>query len=117
MDFNLPEDPLHPSHDFVTGRVRRLVKVDDTGADVRLQVTVNRRGASRDRGEVTGPNEHYKKVNVGWSNWSFKDKHTLLIVLKQKRPIRCINGRNGRFRLDGVVHLRGLDDCHFVGCR
>lgn len=99
MDFDLPKDPLHPSHDFMTGRVGRLVKVDDTGADVGLQVTAQRRGASRDRCEVTGPNEQ------------------LLIVLKQKRPIRCINGRNGRFRLDGVVHLRGLDDCHFVGCR
>lgn len=41
-------------------------------------------------------------------------EHTLLIVLQQKRPIRSINGWNGRFRLDGVIHLRGLDDCHFV---
>lgn len=61
VDFDLPKDPLHPSHDFMTGRVGRLVKVDDTGADVGLQVTAQRRGASRDRGEVTGPNEHYKK--------------------------------------------------------
>lgn len=32
--FNLPEDPLHPSHDFMTGRVGGLVEVDNTGADV-----------------------------------------------------------------------------------
>lgn len=64
MDFDLPKDPLHPSHDFMTGRVGRLVKVDDTGADVGLQVTAQGRGASRDRGEVTGPNEHYKKKSM-----------------------------------------------------
>lgn len=58
---DLPEDPLHPSHDFVTGRVRRLVEVDDTGTDVGLQVTAQRGRASRDRGEVTGANEYYKK--------------------------------------------------------
>jgi hypothetical protein len=29
VDFDLPKDPLHPSHDFMTGRVGRLVKVDD----------------------------------------------------------------------------------------
>jgi hypothetical protein len=64
----LPEDPLHPSHNFVTGRVRRLVEVDDTGADVGLEVTAKGRGASGNRGEVTSPDEHYssKNVNVGW---------------------------------------------------
>jgi len=63
----LPEDPLHPSHDFVTGGVGRLVQVDNTGADVGLQVTLKRRSTSRDRGEVTGANEHCagrKKLDV-----------------------------------------------------
>ena len=40
---NLPEDALHPSHDLVTGRVRGLVEVDDTGADVGLEVTLQGR--------------------------------------------------------------------------
>lgn len=56
---NLPEDTFHPCHDFVTGRIGGLVQVDDTGADVRLEVTAQGGGASRNRGEVTGTNEHY----------------------------------------------------------
>lgn len=55
---DLPEDPLHPSDDFVTGGVGGLVQVDDTGANVGLKVTLKRRSTSRDRGEVTGANEH-----------------------------------------------------------
>jgi hypothetical protein len=67
MGIDLPEDPLHPSDDFVTGRVRRLVQVDNTGADVGLEITAQRRRTSGDRGEVTSPDEHYisKNVNVG----------------------------------------------------
>ena len=67
MDFDLPKDPLHPSHDFMTGRVGRLVKVDDTGADVGLQVTAQGGGTSGDRGEVTGTDEHYGKLSMSAS--------------------------------------------------
>ena len=77
------------AYDLVTGRVRWLVEVDDTGADVRLEVTTEGRAASGNRGEVTSPDKHYssKNVNVGWvKQWSFRDKRTLLIVLEQKRP-------------------------------
>lgn len=52
----------------MTGGVGRLVQVDNTGTDVGLQVTLKRRSTSRDRGEVTGANEHCagrkKKLDV-----------------------------------------------------
>jgi len=67
---NLPEDALHPSHDFVTGRVGGLVKVDNTGADVGLEVTLQGRGTSRDWCEVTGSNEHCAKTRLATSQIS-----------------------------------------------
>jgi hypothetical protein len=67
-DEDLPEDSLHPSHDFVTRRVGRLVEVDDTGADVGLKITLKRGGTSRDRSEVTGANKHY--IMTGLANVS-----------------------------------------------
>lgn len=42
----------------MTGGVGGLVQVDNTGADVGLKITLKRGGTSRDRGEVTGANEH-----------------------------------------------------------
>jgi hypothetical protein len=64
LGYDLPEDALHPSHDLVTRRVGGLVQVDNTRADVGLEVTLQGRGTSRDRGEVTGANEHCAKKRV-----------------------------------------------------
>jgi hypothetical protein len=49
----VPENALDPSDNLVRGRVRRLVEVDDTRADVLLEVALQRRAAIGDRGEVT----------------------------------------------------------------
>lgn len=42
----------------MTGWVGGLVKVDNTRADVGLQVTLERRGTGRDWGEVAGSDHH-----------------------------------------------------------
>lgn len=41
-------------------------------------------------------------------------KHTLVVVLEQKRPFLSGNGRVNRLGLDGVVHLLVLDGGHVV---
>lgn len=46
------QDPADPSDDLVRRRVRGLVEVDHTRLDVRLEVTLQRRGTSGDGGEV-----------------------------------------------------------------
>jgi hypothetical protein len=51
------ENALDPGNDFVRRGVGRLVKVDDTGGDVRLEVTLEGGCASRDGGEVTSANK------------------------------------------------------------
>jgi hypothetical protein len=58
LGYDLPKDALDPSDDLVTGGVGRLVKVDDTGRDVRLEVTLQGRAAVGDRGEVTSADEN-----------------------------------------------------------
>lgn len=57
---DLPEDALHPRDNLVGRRVGGLVQVDNTGADVGLEVTLQGRSTGRDRSEVTGANEHCK---------------------------------------------------------
>jgi hypothetical protein len=42
----------------VTGRVGRLVEIDNTRADVRLEVALQRRAAIGDWGEVAGSHEN-----------------------------------------------------------
>lgn len=56
---SLPQDPLHPRDDFMTGRVGRLVQVDHTGVDVGLQVTLERRATGRNWCKMTGPHKNY----------------------------------------------------------
>jgi hypothetical protein len=51
------EHALEPCDDFVRGRVGRLVKVDNTGGDVRGEVAAERVAASRNRREVTGTDQ------------------------------------------------------------
>lgn len=57
---NAPKHTLHPGDDLVTRRVRGLVEVDDTGADVLLEVSLERRAPIGDRREVTGADVHYE---------------------------------------------------------
>lgn len=58
MWWDLPQNPLHPSHNLVTGRIGRLVEVDDTGIDVGLQVTLQGRTACGDGGEMARSDHH-----------------------------------------------------------
>ena len=44
----------------MTGRIRRLIKVNHTGAHVGLQITLQRRATGWNGGEVAGANEHYR---------------------------------------------------------
>lgn len=68
---DLPQDALHPRDNLVGRRVGGLVQVDNTGADVGLEVTLQRRSTGRDRSEVTGANEHCKKGSKVSSPWSW----------------------------------------------
>lgn len=112
----------------MTGRVRRLVKVDDTGADVGLQITLERGSASRNRGEVAGANKHCVATLV--SQWfkvgdevfffshiffsAFPGKRTFVVVLEEKRPFLSRDIRANRLGLNGVVHVLVLDGGHGV---
>jgi hypothetical protein len=53
-----PKNPLNPGHNLVTGRVGGLVQVDDTGANVGLEVALQRRRSIGDRGEVAGSHKN-----------------------------------------------------------
>lgn len=64
MQRDLPQDALHPRDNLVGGRVGGLVQVDNTGADVGLEITLQRRSTGRDRSEVTGANEHCKGFQI-----------------------------------------------------
>lgn len=59
----LPQNPLHPSNHFMTGWVRRLVEVDHSRVDVRLQVTFQRRTTGGNWREMTSPDEDCKRCN------------------------------------------------------
>lgn len=111
---DLPKDSLHPSHDFVTGRVGGLVEVDHTGADVRLEVTLERRSTGRDWGEVAGANKHCAGMRLAMTTRcpGGSEELTLLVVLEQKRPFLRGNGRLDRLGLDGVVHLLVIHGGH-----
>lgn len=39
-------------------RIRGLVEVDDTGINVRLEVSLERRGSGGNGSEMTSPNQH-----------------------------------------------------------
>lgn len=109
----LPEDSLHPCYDFVTGRIGGLVEVDDTGADVGLEVTLERRSTSRNRSEMTGANEHCAKTRLAMVQRLLQEKgRTLVVVLKQKGPVLSGNGGVDHLWLDGVVHLLVIDGGH-----
>jgi len=93
------ENALDPSDNLVRGRVRGLVEVDDTRADVLLEVALQRRAAIGDRGEVTSSHEE------------------LVVVLEQERPRARVKSRRGGLGLDGVLILLRplLHDRDFLG--
>lgn len=64
MQRDLPQDALHPRDNLVGGRVGGLVQVDNTGADVGLEVTLQRRSTGGNGSEVTGANEHCKGFQI-----------------------------------------------------
>lgn len=53
------QDSLDPCYDFVTGRIGRLVEIDDTGRDVGLQVAFQRSTTAWDWSEMSGPHKDY----------------------------------------------------------
>lgn len=55
---NLPQNPFHPSHNFMTGWVRGLIEINDTRTDVGFEIALEGRTASGDRCEMAAPNEH-----------------------------------------------------------
>lgn len=67
------EDSLDPSDNFVTGGVRGLVQVDDTGANVRLEVAVHGRAAMVNGGEVTSSDEHWSRSRSASGLWTLSD--------------------------------------------
>jgi len=54
----LPEHTLHPCNDFMTGRVRGLVEVYNTRADVRLEIPLERCAAIGNGRKVTSANKY-----------------------------------------------------------
>jgi len=54
---NVPQNPLNPGDDFVRTGVAGFVEVDDTTANVTLDVALQRRSTARDRGKVAGADQ------------------------------------------------------------
>jgi hypothetical protein len=84
----------------VRRRVRGLVEVDDTRADVLFKIALQRRAAIGNGSEV-----------------ACSDKK-LVVVLEQQRPLAGVERRSGRLGLDGVLLLlccRLLDDRDVLG--
>jgi hypothetical protein len=90
------KNALDPRDDFVTGGVGGLVEVNDTRADVGLDVSLQWRAAIGDRCEVTGADEQ------------------LVVVLEEQRPRARVKSRCDGLGLDGVliVPLVAFDDVH-----
>lgn len=55
---NLPEHPLHPRYDLMTGRVRGFVEVDDTRGNVGFKVALERGATAWNWNEMAGSHEH-----------------------------------------------------------
>jgi hypothetical protein len=93
------KNALDPGDDLVTGRVRGLVEINDTRADVGLEVALERRAAIGDGGKVTSSNQQF------------------VVVLEEQRPRARVNGRCHGLRLDGVLILLLplLHDGDFLG--
>ena len=53
----LPEHPLHPSYNLMTGRIRGFVEVYDAGGNVGFEVALERGATARDWNEVAGSDE------------------------------------------------------------
>jgi hypothetical protein len=59
----VPQHALDPGYDFVAGRVGGLVKINHTGADIRLQVARIGRASLRNRREVGGADKYFLNVS------------------------------------------------------
>lgn len=62
LEERAPQNPLGPRNDFVRTGIARLVEVDNTTADVTLDVALERRSTARNRREVTGAHEEFVVV-------------------------------------------------------
>ncbi len=68
----------------MTGRIRRLVKIYDTGGNVRFEVSLQGRAAIGDGREVSGANEYCKIISGILTKLPIR--LTIVVVLKQQRP-------------------------------
>ena len=59
----VPQHALDPGYDFVAGRIGGLVKINHTGADIRLQVARIGRASLRNRREVGGADKYFLNVS------------------------------------------------------
>ena len=94
------EDAFDPSDDLVRGRVRGLVEVDDTVADVVYERTLERGVAGGDGSVVTGTDVE------------------AVVVLEEEGPLGCVDGGGEALGLDHVVSGVGwnfFDFCHGGG--
>ncbi len=55
---SLPQHPLYPRYNLMTGGIRRFVEVDDTGGDVGFEVTLERGASAGDWDKVAGSDEN-----------------------------------------------------------
>ena len=104
----------------MTGRVGGLVQVNDTRADVGLDVTLQRRASIGDRGEVAGSHKDcYPVSNLQVLLVSVRGSRllTLVVVFEQKRPAAGVESRSSSLGLDGVVLLNDLLDHGVLGHR
>jgi hypothetical protein len=72
---------LDPRDDFMAGRVRGLVEIDDSRGDVGLEIALVGSASTRYWGEVAGTNEYCRRLVLGTE--ILLGSRTFIIVLQQ----------------------------------
>jgi hypothetical protein len=79
---DIPEHPLHPGNNLMAGRVRRLIQINHTGANVGFEVAFEWGAATWDGCEMAGPDENCKRRIVSFR----KGKKYLLHIWRAALP-------------------------------
>ena len=125
-----PQDALDPRHDLVRRRVRRLVEVDNTALDVRLDVALMRRATVGNGRKVASSDEYCNITELArprslLNHWFLPGKElvvprrarrTSLVVLEQEGPVARVDGRSDGLRLNDLLLLLGGARLHNIHC-
>lgn len=98
----------------MTRWIRRLVQVDHTGADVRLDIPLQRTAPCRNGREMTSTNEDYSPSAGIFLGEYCSPALTFVIVLQQQWPLRGRDTRRDGLGLNAEIDVvLGRSGRHF----